>query len=95
MGVRYLFDDRNAIGGQTNPSGLTDQTPQRRQAASAFINSFLSKRFNELRFSYQRLGSDRTAVDPKADKIPTIEIDGLGLTGFNPDPTRTAIGLRP
>ena len=93
LGGRYLFDDRYSIGGQAVPSGLTDQSPQRRQAISVFLNSFSPHRFNELRASYQRVGSHRSALNAKAEEIPNTQITGLGLTGANPSPTRTAIGL--
>jgi Carboxypeptidase regulatory-like domain/TonB dependent receptor-like, beta-barrel len=93
VGGRYLFDDRYNKGGQAVPPGLTDQTPQRRQAASAFLNTFSRLGFNELRLSYQRSASRRTAVDPKSEEIPNIQIQELGLVGANPSPTRTAIGL--
>jgi Carboxypeptidase regulatory-like domain/TonB dependent receptor len=93
LGARYLFDDRYDISGQAVPSGLTDQRPQRRQAATAFFNIFRPGRYNELRSSYQRLSSSRTVVDSKAEEIPSIEIIDLGLIGINPAPSRTAIGV--
>jgi carboxypeptidase family protein/TonB-dependent receptor-like protein len=93
VGGRYLFDDRYNLGGQAVPAGLTEQTPQRRQAVSVFLSSFLPHWFNELRVSYQRLGSGRFAGDAKAEEIPNTQIIGLGLVGSNPTPTRTAIGL--
>jgi hypothetical protein len=93
LGSRYLIDDRYNKGGQAVPPGLTDQAPQRRQAASVFLNTFSLFGFNELRLSYQRLGSRRTAVDAKSEEIPNTQIQELGLLGSNPSPTRTAIGL--
>jgi len=91
LGGRYLFDDRFNLGGQAVPAGLTEQTPQRRQSISVFLNSFSPHRFNELRASYQRVGSHRSALNTKAEEIPNTQITGLGLTGANPSPTRTAI----
>jgi Carboxypeptidase regulatory-like domain/TonB dependent receptor len=93
LGSRYLFDDRFTLGGQAVPPGLTDQAPQRRQAASVFLNTFSAVGYNELRVSYQRSSSHRTAVDSKSEEIPNTQIQELGLVGANPSPTRTAIGL--
>jgi hypothetical protein len=94
LGGRYLFDDRADIRGQFVPPGLTEQFLQRRQAVSAFLSSsFSPTSFNELRASYQRFAVQRFAADRKAGTIPSIEINELGLTGFDSSPSRTAIGL--
>ena len=94
VGGRYLFDERMSIGGQTVPPGLTEQRPQRRQAVSIFFNSTPSpKGFNELRASYQRFAGRTFGTDPKAETIPSIDIGELGLTGAQPGPSRTGIGL--
>ncbi len=39
------------------------------------------------------LASTTTASDPRSESIPSIEVNELGLTGFNAAATRTAIGL--
>ena len=52
-----------------------------------------SRILNEVRAAYQRLGSTTTAQDTTSQEIPSIEIDDLGLRGFNAATNRTAIGL--
>jgi hypothetical protein len=94
LGGRYLFDDRDAVSGQANPPGLTQQTPERRQAVSVFLTSVVNRKlFNELRTSVQRYVTKIDATDPKALTIPSIEITSLGLTGFNQADSRTGLGL--
>ncbi len=94
LGGRFLFDDRTDISGQAVPPGLTSQVPDRRQALTAFFNSALSPHmFNELRASYQRYATQTFAANKNSETIPSIEINQLGLTGFNAAASRTAIGL--
>lgn len=95
LGGRYLWNNQEtAGGGQATPAGLTTVVTARQQAATTFLTSTLTPRLvNELRFSYQRLGSNTTASDPSSEEIPSIEIPELGLTGFNAAASRTAIGL--
>lgn len=95
LGGRYLYNDQfTSGGGQATPPGLTTVVPTRSQAASAFLNSSVTPNtFNELRLSWQRLGTTTTAQDPKSETIPSIEVPELGLTGFNAAASRTAIGL--
>jgi carboxypeptidase family protein len=92
---RYLFTDRKDAGdGQVTPGGLTTYVPQRQQAANVWLTSTLSSRMlNEVRGSYQRLGTTTTAQDTTSQEIPSVEITDLGLTGFNASTSRTAIGL--
>src|SRR5262245_56733991 len=92
---RYLFTDRKDAGdGQVTPAGLTTYVPQRQQAANIWLTSTLSSRMlNEVRGTYQRLGSTTTAQDTTSQEIPSIEIDELGLRGFNAGTSRTGIGL--
>ena len=95
LGGRYLYNDNfSGGGGQATPPGLTTQVPQRQQALSLWLTSNLTPRtLNEIRLSWQRLGSTTTASDPASETIPSIEIPQLGLTGFNAAADRTAIGL--
>jgi hypothetical protein len=95
IGGGYLFDDSYNFGdGQVTPVGLNTVNRLRRQSALAFLNSLLRPTiFNELRFSYHRGTSDAEAIDPNSAKIPSVEVNELGLRGFQDGPTRTAIGL--
>lgn len=96
LGGRYLFDSYAVSGtGQATPTGLSSVAPQRTQAMSAFLNSSLSPTvFSELRTSYSRLSNSTNAADPvRALRIPSIEVNDLGLTGFNANTSRTGIGL--
>jgi hypothetical protein len=92
---RYLWNDQEAAGaGQATPSGLTTTVVSRQQAITTSLTSSLTSRLlNELRLSYQRLGTNTSASDPSSEAIPSIEIPELGLTGFNAALSRTAIGL--
>lgn len=96
MGGRYLFDDATTSGtGQATPPGLTNMVPTRRQSAMSYLNStFGPTLFNELRLGYTRFASVTNAQNPEvAERIPSIEVNELGLVGFNAAQTRTAIGL--
>ena len=92
---RYMYDDSMGSGfGQATPPGLSTVNPVRRQAAtSALTSTFSPTLFNEFRVSYQRLATITTADDPRSETIPSIEVNELGLTGFNAAAARTAIGL--
>jgi hypothetical protein len=95
IGGRYLFDDSFNFGdGQITPVGLNTVSKLRRQSAAAFVNSALRPTiFNELRFSFHRSTTDIEAVNPDAARIPSVEVNELGLRGFQDGPTRTGIGL--
>lgn len=92
---RYLYDGQTIAGsGQATPPGLSTQSRLRNQSVNLSLNSVLSSRIvNEVRASYLRGVSRSSAQDPSAELIPSIEIPELGLTGFNADASRTAIGL--
>ncbi|MCX6607976.1 MAG: carboxypeptidase regulatory-like domain-containing protein [Acidobacteria bacterium] len=91
---RILYDDRVSISGQAVPLGLTSLVPSRRQAYNSTLTSTLSPRaFNELRFNYQRLFNSQSASNPEALGVPSIEINTLGLQGFNSSDARTALGF--
>jgi len=92
---RYFFNDQNSVGdGQATPQGLASVVTSRNQSANIGVTSLLSNSLvNEARIAYQRFGSVTDAQDPSSETIPSIEINQLGLIGFNAVGTRTAIGL--
>ncbi|MFN7999924.1 MAG: carboxypeptidase regulatory-like domain-containing protein [Acidobacteriota bacterium] len=92
---RYFFNDENSNGtGQATPTGLANSVTTRNQSANVGFTSVLSNSLvNEARIAYQRFGSVTNASDPSSETIPSIEINQLGLIGFNAAGTRTAIGL--
>lgn len=92
---RYMFNNSFSSGsGQVTPSGLTTINPSRTQAMNLSLSSVLNNRMvNELRVTWQRLGTVTNAEDSSSEAIPSIEISELGLTGFNAATSRTAIGL--
>src|SRR5262249_51231210 len=69
-------------------------TPLRRQSVTTFLNSALSaSTYNELSASYHRTTSSNDASNPNAAQIPSVEVNDLGLRGFQDGPTRTGFGL--
>lgn len=92
---RYLFDNNFTSGsGQVTPPGLTTINPSRTQGVNVSLSSVLSNQLvNEVRVSWQRLGTVTNAQDSSSEAIPSVEISELGLTGFNAATNRTAIGL--
>lgn len=92
---RYFMNDQSSIGdGQATPSGLSNVVPSRNQSANIGFTSLLTHSLvNEVRVAYQRFGSTTDAQDPTSQEIPSIEINQLGLIGFNAATSRTAIGL--
>src|SRR6185503_3819678 len=92
---RYLWNDQSSAGaGQATPEGLTTTNPARQQAfTTSFTSTITPRLLNEVRLSYQGLGTSTTASSASSEEIPSIEIAELGLTGFNAAATRTAIGL--
>ena len=95
LGGRYLANDRFSSGiGQVVPPGLTGDQPQHPKAASAFVNHALAPTvFHELRLSYQRVVGGQSASDPASERIPSIEVSELGMSGNAAGTRRTAIGL--
>jgi hypothetical protein len=95
IGGRYLFDDSYNFGdGQVTPPGLNTVTTLRRQSATAFLNSAPGDSvFNELRWSFHRSAGDIEALNQDSARIPSLEVNELGLKGFQDAPARTAIGL--
>jgi outer membrane receptor protein involved in Fe transport len=92
---RYRFDNNTTSGGgQVTPPGLTTIVPIKTKAATVVLNSVLSSKIaNEARIAWSRFDSTTTAADPSSEAIPSIEINELGLLGFNAAASRTAIGL--
>ncbi len=92
---RFFFNDSfNAGSGQATPRGLATVVTSRSQSANIGWNSIISNNLvNEVRVAYQRFGSTTNAEDPSSETIPSIEINSLGLIGFNAAAARTAIGL--
>jgi hypothetical protein len=96
LAARYMDDDSASTGtGQLTPTGLTNVEPRKTRSASANLSSsFSPTAFNEFRVSYSRYETTTNAVDPSvAERIPSIEVPGLGLRGFNAATSRTGIGL--
>ncbi len=92
---RFFFNDQLSEGtGQATPTGLANVVPTRQQSANIGLNSLFSNNVvNEIRIAYQRLGTRTDAQDPESQTIPSIEVNQLGLGGFNAALSRTAIGL--
>ncbi|HEV2664220.1 MAG TPA: hypothetical protein VG324_04880, partial [Blastocatellia bacterium] len=92
---RYFINDQTSAGdGQATPRGLGNVTTARNQSANVGIVSVLSRSLvNEARIAYQRYGTSTNPQDPSSQTIPSIEINQLGLIGFNSAASRTAIGL--
>jgi hypothetical protein len=92
---RYRANSNESTGtGQATPPGLTNVSPTKTKAATIVLNSILSNKLsNEARIAWTRYDSSTNAQDPRAESIPSIEVPGLGLTGFNAGATRTALGL--
>ncbi|MBS1808922.1 MAG: TonB-dependent receptor [Acidobacteria bacterium] len=95
INARYFYNSSfNVGGGQATPRGLATIVPSRTQSANVGFNSILSTSLvNEVRIGWQRFGSVTNAEDPSSETIPSIEVNELGLIGFNAAGSRTAIGL--
>ncbi|MDQ3043332.1 MAG: hypothetical protein M3R11_13290, partial [Acidobacteriota bacterium] len=92
---RYRFDAQESSGtGQVTPAGLTTVNTTKTKAATIVLNTILTSRIsNEARLAWSRFDSVTNAANSSSEAIPSIEITGLGLTGFNAAASRTAIGL--
>ncbi len=92
---RYFDNNQTSVGGgQATPTGLANVVPSRNQSANIGFTSLISSSLvNEVRIAYQRFGSVTDAQDASSQEIPSIEINQLGLIGFNAATSRTAIGL--
>jgi hypothetical protein len=92
---RYIFQDSDTIGtGQASPPGNTSNNISRTQGFNLTMASVLGPTWvNEARFAFLRSASATTSNNPASETIPSIEINQLGLQGFNAAASRTAIGL--
>lgn len=73
---------------------MTTINDTKTKAGTIVWNSILSTKVsNEARIAWSRFDSITGAEDPSSESIPSIEIPGLGLNGFNAAASRTAIGL--
>ena len=92
---RYIFQDSDTVGtGQASPPGNTQNNISRTQGFNLTMASVFSPTWvNEARFAYLRNASATTSNNPASETIPSIEVNQLGLQGFNAASSRTAIGL--
>lgn len=92
---RYIFQDSDTVGtGQASPPGNTNNNLSRAQGLNITMSSVFGPSWvNEARFAYLRSASASTSNNPDSETIPSIEINQLGLQGFNAASSRTAIGL--
>jgi Carboxypeptidase regulatory-like domain len=92
---RYIYQDSDTVGtGQASPPGNTQNNISRTQGLNLTMSSVLGPNWvNEGRFAYLRSASATTSNNPDSETIPSIEINQLGLAGFNAAASRTAIGL--
>lgn len=95
LSARYLYNDSLTTGGgQVTPPGVTTVVPSKSHSFATWWTGILSNNLvNEFRVGYSYLDTETTAADVSAQEIPSIEINELGLLGFNAAATRTAIGL--
>jgi hypothetical protein len=92
---RYRDADQDQSGtGQVTPPGVTTLSSVRSRIFTTVWNSVINSRMaNEVRFGFARYGSTTDAADSSSESIPSIEINDIGLVGFNAAASRTAIGL--
>ena len=92
---RYIYQDSDTVGtGQASPPGNTSNNLSRTQGLNITMASVLSPNWvNEARFAWLRSAGATTSNNPDSETIPSIEINQLGLQGFNAAANRTAIGL--
>jgi len=92
---RYIFQDSDTVGtGQASPPGNTSNNLSRAQGLNITLSSVFGPSWvNEARFAYLRSASSTTSNNPDSETVPSIEINQLGLQGFNAASSRTAIGL--
>jgi hypothetical protein len=95
LSARYLRAESESSGtGQVTPPGLTTVSPATQQSAAVWLTSTLSNNtVNEFRVAFSRLSTETNSADPSSEAIPSLEINELGLVGFNAAANRTAIGL--
>lgn len=92
---RYIYQNSATVGtGQASPPGNTQNSLGKTQGLNFTLVSVLGPRWvNEARAAYLRNASTTTSNNPASETVPSLEINELGLTGFNAASSRTAIGL--
>jgi hypothetical protein len=92
---RYIYQDSDTVGtGQASPPGNTNNNLSRTQGFNVTLSSVFGPTWvNEGRFAYLRAASSTTSNNPDSETIPSLEVNELGLQGFNAAASRTAIGL--
>jgi hypothetical protein len=95
LSARYLRSETESGGtGQVTPPGLTTVGLGTQQSVAAWLTSTLSNSMvNELRAGFSRLDTNTNSSDPSSEEIPSLEINELGMIGFNAATNRTGIGL--
>jgi len=95
LSARYLRSETESGGaGQVTPPGLTTVNVAQQQSVAVWLTSTLSNSVvNELRAGFSRLDTNTNSADPSSEEIPSLEINELGMVGFNAATNRTAIGL--
>ncbi|MGE0454560.1 MAG: carboxypeptidase regulatory-like domain-containing protein [Vicinamibacteria bacterium] len=95
LSARYLRSETESGGtGQVTPPGLTTVNVATQQSAAVWLTSTLASNVvNEFRVAFSRLSTETNSADPSSEEIPSLEINELGLVGFNAAANRTAIGL--
>jgi hypothetical protein len=92
--LRYQADTRETVSGQAVPPGVTSIAPAERNIAVASLNSaFRPNLINDFRVSFNRQNTATIGSDPRGEAIPSLEINELGMTGFNAATTRTGAGF--
>ncbi len=92
---RYIYQDSDTVGtGQASPPGNTQNTVSRTQGFNLTLASVFGPTWvNEARFAYLRNAAATVSNNPASESIPSLEVNQLGLIGFNAAASRTAIGL--
>jgi hypothetical protein len=92
---RYIRQSSATVGtGQASPPGNTSNNLGKTQGINLTLVSVFGPRWvNELRGAYLRNFSATTSNNPESETVPSLEINELGLLGFNAASSRTAIGL--
>jgi hypothetical protein len=94
LSYRYNDSDNLQVSGQATPAGLLSNSGSIPKAATVAWNWLVSPSlFTEARVSYARQETFTNAEDASSLLIPSIEVNSLGLTGFNAANSRTGIGL--
>jgi hypothetical protein len=80
--------------GQVTPPGLTTINTNNQHSINTWLTSVIGQNMsNEFRVAYSHLGTKTGAFDAQSETIPSLEIQSMGMSGFNAAANRTAIGL--